>query len=208
MTHIRRLSAHVRSGNEFDVLLLVHDPVVRNVRAHARIQNRMLAFEHFHAVAGVESGPHIAFLARQFGQRHEHVDSRQSVGARMQIEKIRLDGRQQLLEQLHFQLHFPFLGVEDLFLLLFQFLGYKTGGVGQCLLGHIAEFRLDSFKISVPHFDIVSKHAVVADFQRPHFGPFPFFLFQSDDVVLPLIRDFFHFVQLFGVAGPKHAALF
>ncbi len=160
------------------MLVRRHDPVIGNIAAHPCFQDWMAAFDHFDAVIFMKFGFHIALSAGKLRHADQHINLGQGMGARMQIEQAFFYFLEQLRKKSCLQLYFVFLGMQDLFLLLLEFLGNISCRIGECLFGHIAEFRTDMVKIAVAHFDIVSKYPVVSDLQRLDLRALSFLLFK------------------------------
>ena len=208
LTEQCRLTRHVGTGNDDNLLraAVQHHIVGYVLLAYRKLllDDRVTPLVYLQHLVFGDYGTDIIVFAGCGGKRQQAVQPGYLV-------RIGLNGRDKLAQGLHqlciklcFQHQYLVLGAEYLFLIFFQFLRNVTLGIDQCLLANplLRHFIL----VHVAHFDIVTEHIVIADFQAGNARKLTLPLLYLQKIVLAGIGYPAQLVQLGIYAGFYHTA--
>ena len=208
LAHVGGFARHVGAGDDsHPALLLPHERVVGDEQAVLQhpLHHRMPALFDLNDPGFIHIGAAVVVPHRHGGKGRQGVGLRHGGGGFLDTGRGGGDFLPQRREQLIFQCHYPLRGGQDLMLQVFQLLGDVPLAVHQGLLTDVCLRHL--VLEGVGHLDIVSKHLVVADFQRPDAGGLFFLGLHLRHDALAALEDVPQAVHLFVEAVPDETAL-
>ena len=153
----------------------------------------MSALAYVQHVAIFNHGAHIAVLFGGFGKTKQAVEPRHHVGIDLYLGDKLLRSRNQFVEKAFFQRLNFLVGTQYSLLIFLQFLRDVAFGLGQSLLAHPLFGHL--ILIRVAHFEVVTKHVVVANFKAADACCLGFALLNVDEEIASATRYVAQFVQ-------------
>ena len=139
------------------------------------------------AEAGRDAGTHVAPVDRALGEARPHVEPRQQLRGALDPRDVAPDPLPERGEQLGLARRHPFLGGEDLPLVLLELRRDVALGAGQGLPPFI--IRRYPGCVGVGHLQVIPEDLVVAHLERRDAGAFPLPLLQRGDVLLPAVAE-------------------
>ena len=206
LAHVGGFAGHVRAGDDHHAMFLVQMGIVGHEQGAPQplFDHRMPAIDNVVAPISVDRGAHVLIFLRYARKRKQRIQRFQSARRGVQARKRLFQRLADLAEELIFKAHGVFFRTKDLALEFLEFLRDETLAVGQRLFARIA-IRHELVK-RARDFDIVAKHAVIADLQILDARGFPLALFHFREVGLAIVGDIAQFIQLTGITGADHAA--
>ena len=146
----------------------------------------MSALAYVQHVAIFNHGAHITVLFGGLGETKQAVEPRHHVGIDLYLGDKLLRSRNQFVEKTFFQRLNFLVGTQYSLLIFLQFLRDIAFGLGQSLLsnplfGHLILIR-------VAHFEVVTKHVVVANFKATDACCLGFALLNVDEKIASATR--------------------
>ena len=114
-------------------------------------------------VAVIDDRTDVAVLLRTLGEGKEAIELGEERGVLLYGSYISCQSRDETVEDLCLEAEDAFLRTHNLVLVLLEFLGDVTLGLGQCLLANPVGRHL--VLVRVAHLEVVAKHVVVANLQ-------------------------------------------
>ena len=178
LAHIRRLTGHIRSGNDQDFMIfMVQSDIIGDEQFIFQIlfNDGMTAVLDGNRRLRVEARPDVAVVISRAGQTVQAVDAGNGPGRCLHGRDMFLDLTADVAEKLIFQSQHPFLAGQDFDFKLLQFRRDIAFGIDQGLLAYV--IIGNGFGIGMGNLEVIAKDFGVADFHL-NAGLFLFLLFQ------------------------------
>ena len=203
-------SAHVRPGyDQQQILRAIHVKIVGNELAglalfHDPFDNGMAAFlnQQFSVVRKFRTM--VVALSGDAGKASEHVELRQHSRGLANARGMTAHLASNAHEQVALQRVAALVGVEDLYLQLFQLRGGKTFSVHQRLLAFVVRRR--QMHVGPGDFNVIAEDVVEAHFERSDARSFALTLFKLGKNAFGVLPQIAQLIELGMKAGANHSA--
>ncbi len=216
------LASHVGAGEDHDLLFAGVEMRVIGYELAAgqgRLQHRMPPRSDIDRPKFVQLGLDVLVAHRKFRQGRDHVDPGDGARGLEQVLRLTGDLSHHPVEDICLHVRQGLLSVEDNRLVLLELRREVASGVGERLLGNVVvgesgsllptgeAITLGGGQPGGGHLDVVAKHAVVPDLERPDAGAIPLGPFEVGDPVPGFARLGAMTVELVGKSRPDRLDL-
>ena len=201
LAHVGRFTSHVWTGNQQHAgVVIIHVNIVGNEESigNGLLDDRMTALVDFQFQRVINDRLHIAKTVADLRKGAEHIQGSHSRRCLLNRNDVFFDFVAEVAEQVVLHLVDLGLRIENQTFHLLQFRRDETLSIGQGLLADIVVRNHVVERLG--HFQIISKHAVVAHLQVADAGTLPLAVFKARNPVLAVLNGELQVVQLFAVA--------
>src|SRR5260370_10927478 len=162
--------------------------------AESFLDDRMTCGDDEKFTAGVELGPDVAAVGREFGERGKHVELRDGRRCFAQRRRFPGDARAQIDEKLPLNFEDALIGSEYFALVFLQLCTSEALGVDEGLLALVVAGR--EMQVRLGDLDVVAENLVEADFERSDVGALALALFHRGDDLLAVLAEIAQLVEV------------